>query len=167
MISSSDILKNDENWQHNHLLIYGFDYHVQKDTKHKIRMQLLSNPKYLKPFRNFVYELSIVNGIQQKLAFEIKIICNEAVLNIIQHSYNNIPDGWIFFEYLFYDTYIELRFRDFGKKYFNPKKMVMKDLSDIRDKGLGLYLITKLSDYHYFKHDENLGMLLIIKKRVS
>lgn len=161
----TDILTNDKD-ENKDILLYGFDYTVKKDTKQKIRMQILSNPRYLKPFRNFVYELSIIHGISKKIAFEIKIIAHEAVLNIIQHSYNNIPDGWIFFEYLFYDTYIELRFRDFGKKVFNPRKMVIKDLTDLRDKGLGLYLITKLSDYHYFKHDEHQGMLLIVKKRI-
>ncbi len=148
------------------VLIYGFDYKTNKYTTQKIRMQLLSNPKYLKPFRNFVYDISIAYGLKKEIAFEIKIMANESLQNIIKHSYQNILDGWIFFEYLFYQTYIELRFRDFGKKKFNPKELVPKDLKDFRDSGLGLYIISKLSDYHYFKHIEELGTLLVIKKRI-
>lgn len=159
-------LMQEYNWQEKHLLISGFDYETHKDTKQKIRMQLLSDPRFLKPFRNFIYELSLSYGITHKISFEIKIIVNESITNIIKHSYNNNPLGWIFFEYLFYTTYIELRFRDFGKKSFNPKELIPKDLSDFRDKGLGLYIISKLSDYHYFKHMEDLGTLLVIKKRI-
>jgi anti-sigma regulatory factor (Ser/Thr protein kinase) len=155
-----------ENWEEKHLLISGFDYETKKDTKQKIRMQILSNPKFLKPFRNFVYELSISYGIVPKISFELKIIASEAVSNIIKHSYENDSSGWIFFEYLFYNTYVEMRFRDFGKKNFNPKELIPKDLSEIRDRGLGLYVISKMSDYHYFKHIEDLGTLLVIKKRI-
>lgn len=67
-----------ENWEEKHLLISGFDYETKKDTKQKIRMQILSNPKFLKPFRNFVYELSISYGIDPKISFELKIIASEA-----------------------------------------------------------------------------------------
>jgi anti-sigma regulatory factor (Ser/Thr protein kinase) len=155
-----------ELWQEKHLLISGFDYETKKDTNQKIRMQILSDPKFLKPFRNFVYDISISYGISPRVSFDIKIMANESFTNIIKHSYENYPYGWIFFEYLFYSTYIELRFRDFGKKKFNPKELIPKDLSDFRDKGLGLYIISKLSDYHYFKHLENLGTLLVIKKRI-
>jgi len=164
MNQHKDLLK--ENWEEKHLLISGFDYETKKDTRQKIRMQILSNPKFLKPFRNFVYELSLSYGIEPKISFELKIIASEAVSNIIKHSYENDSLGWIFFEYLFYNTYVEMRFRDFGKKNFHPKELIPKDLSEMREKGLGLYIMSRMSDYHYFKHKEDLGTLLVIKKRI-
>lgn len=147
-------------------IIEGFEYSTNKDTKQKIRLQLLSDPKFLKPFRNFIYEISLAYGIRPQTAFDIKLICSEAMSNIIKHSYKNYKYGWIFFEYLFYTTYIEIRFRDFSKQIFSKKDYVAKDLTEFRESGLGLYLISKICDYHYFDSREELGTLLVMKKRI-
>ncbi|MBW7857331.1 MAG: hypothetical protein H3C43_03290, partial [Leptonema sp. (in: Bacteria)] len=78
-------------------------------------------------------------------------------------SYQGQDDGSIFIDMLFYQSFVELRFRDFAP--FNlDKKPVAKDLTEYRENGLGLYLITQLSDYHYF--DRSNGTLLVIKKRI-
>lgn len=145
----------------------GYDYTTARDTRKKIRLQFFTDPGFLKPFRNFVYDISQFFGIPREIAFDIKIMASEAAANIIKHSYGDYREGWIFFEYLFYNGYIEMRFRDFGFSGFKPKEMVMKDLTDMRDRGLGLYIISKIADYYYFKSSEEQGNLFVIKKRIK
>ncbi|MCS7204970.1 MAG: ATP-binding protein [Leptospiraceae bacterium] len=147
------------------IIAKGFDYETSKKTDKKIRMQIVSTPSLLKPFRNFVYEVSVSFGIKKEIAFDLKLISNEVVSNIIKHAYR-FELGWIFFEFLFHRTYVELRFRDFGKYSVQPTDFVMKDLSDIRDRGIGLYLISNISDYYYIKNSEEMGNLFIVKKRI-
>ncbi|MFN3604431.1 MAG: ATP-binding protein [Leptonema sp. (in: bacteria)] len=158
--------ENESSTFYKNILIQGFGYSTKKDTNQKIRMQILSDPKFLKAFRNFIYEISLAYGIKPNIAFDIKIICSEIVSNIIKHAYQNYKQGWIFFEYLFYTTYVELRFRDFSSRSLTKNVFIEKDLSEFRESGLGLYVISKLSDYYYFDSNEELGNLFVVKKRI-
>lgn len=163
-MNSMDIQK--DNQQNRSLLIEGYSYVTKKDTNQRIRIQITSDPRFLKAFRNFIYDLSLAYGIKPQIAFDIKLLCAEVVSNIIKHSYKNYLFGWIFIEYLFYTTYVEIRFRDFSKYSLSKKNFVVKDLSEFRESGLGLYLISKLSDYYYFDFKEDSGNLFVIKKRI-
>ncbi len=159
-------IQNQNEHSSNHVLIQGFDYTTNKNTDQKIRIQITSDPKFLKAFRNFIYEISIAYGIKPNLSFDLKLLCTEVVNNIIKHSYKNSPKGWIFIEYLFYTTYVEIRFRDYSRFSIKKKDFIAKDLTEFRESGLGLYLISKLSDYYYFDSNEDLGNLFVIKKRI-
>ena len=95
----------------------------------------------------------------------MKVITGEAMSNIIKHAYGSRYDRPIFIESLAYQSYIELRFRDMGAKRPVGKNL-SRDISDYRERGLGLYLIGKLSDYHIFDQSLEIGNQLIIKKRI-
>ena len=42
-----------------------------------------------------------------------------------------------------------------------------QDLSDYRERGLGLYLISELADFHYFDQSFKVGTMLVVKKKVG
>lgn len=135
----------------------------QVETTDRIRLQIPSMTIYLQSIRDLLYRLCLQHGCSLSVAFDLKLITGEALTNIIKHSYQGQDDGSIFIDMLFYQSFVELRFRDFAP--FNlDKKPVAKDLTEYRENGLGLYLITQLSDYHYF--DRSNGTLLVIKKRI-
>jgi len=95
----------------------------------------------------------------------MKIVCGEAVSNIIRHAYDGKTDQPIFLEILLYPDFLEIRFKDMGKQLpINPGES--KDLSDYRERGLGLFLISNLSDYHYFEQSQEIGTLLVVKKKI-
>lgn len=130
-----------------------------------LRIQFPSGAKYVQEIRDFVYRTCLLNGFSRPVAFDMKLVCGEAVSNIIKHAYGNVAGRPVFLEILIFRGYIELRFRDFGKKSSLAGRSEARDLSDYREKGLGLYIISELSDYHYYDQSPESGTVLVIKKR--
>jgi len=138
----------------------------ESPPRERVRLQVPSHPKYVAMVRDFIYKLSLQNGLSKEEAFDFKLLCGEALANIIQHAYLDRHDRPIFIEFLMFNHYAELRFRDMGTQHsISPGQA--RDLSDYREKGLGLFLISKLSDYHYFDQSFKTGTLLVVKKRLS
>jgi serine/threonine-protein kinase RsbW len=154
-------IANDITEQRSDPLLAGTGYVPAKESSDRIRIQIPSMPVYLHPVRDFVYRLCLQHGCSRPVAFDMKLIAGEALTNIMKHAYEGRPDGAIFLDLLFFRTFAEMRFRDFAP--VKTTRLSGKDLREYRENGLGLYLITALSDYHYF--DRSRGTLLVIKKR--
>lgn len=134
------------------------------ETKDRVRLQIPSHPRYVSIARDLVYRLCLQNGFTAKGAFDMKVVSGEALINIIKHAYSDVTDKPIFVEILMYHEYIEVRFRDMGLQ-IPVSAGLSSDLSDYRERGLGLYLIGKLSDYHFFDQSLPVGTRLTVKKR--
>ena len=72
----------------------------------------------------------------------------------------------MFIEVLMFRNYIEIRFRDLGRQIPITGRHA-RDLSDYRERGLGVFLISQLSDYHYYDQSRKVGTELVVKKRVQ
>ena len=135
-------------------------------AKELVRLQIPSNPRYVSLARDMVYRLCRQHGFTAGGAFDLKLISGEAINNIIMHAYQKKEDRPIYIEVLFHPEYAELHFRDLGiQRPIGPDSA--RDLSDYRERGLGVYLIRKLSDYHFYDQNRKIGTLLVIKKRFS
>lgn len=131
----------------------------------RFRLQTLSDPAFIKPVREYICRLAELQGFSKTGVFDIRVVVGEAIANIITHAYEGRPDGPIFIQILMHSGYLEIRFRDFGTQ--KPgRKIVSKDLSEYRESGLGVFLIGKLTDYHYFDQNFQTGTELVVKKRV-
>lgn len=138
---------------------------MKSEKQERFRLQTVSNPAYLAPVRDYISRLSQIFGFSRDGAFDVKVACSEAISNIIKHAYENQTDLPIFIEIIKYDKYIEIHFRDFGIQ--KPiGRGLERDLTEYRERGLGLFLINKLTDYHYFDQSFDKGTLLVIKKRI-
>lgn len=114
--------------------------------------------------RDIVYRLSLQAGLDASAAFDMKLICGEAVSNIIKHAYEERDDGSVFLEYYVRPDHVEMLFKDMGlQKPIRPD--MAADLTDYREKGLGLFLIRELSDYHFYDQSGKTGTTLVIKKK--
>lgn len=134
-------------------------------TRDYMRLQVPSHPRFMGLTRDLLYRFCIQFGFSRQGAFDMKLILGEALANIIQHAYRGEDNRPIFIEIFMYSDYIELRLRDMGLQQAIPPGSA-QDLSDYRERGLGLYLISKLSDFHYFDQTFKVGTQLIIKKKV-
>lgn len=139
---------------------------LEKKPLEKIGLQFPSDPRYLRTIRTLVYDLARQNGFSKHAAFDWKIIVGEAVSNVIRFAYDGKKNGVILIEVLPYDSFLEVQIRDFGRKNELGNGQAM-DLSDFREGGLGLYLIGKLSDFHFFDRSLEKGTRLILKKRIE
>ena len=116
--------------------------------------------------RDTIYRLSMLHGFPMAAAFDLKVIAGEALTNIIKHAYGGRTDQSIFIDVLMFARYIEIRFRDKGVQAPITRRHA-RDLTDYRERGLGVFLISKLSDYHFYDQSGTVGTELIIKKRLS
>ncbi len=132
----------------------------------RVRIQFLSHPRTSGMARDFVGSVARRHGLDRDTVSDLRILAGEAVSNIFRHSYSGRSGLPILTEIKVYSHYFELQFRDFGKKT-DPSQIVKKELSDYRTNGLGVYLISRLSDFHVFSTDPEKGNILTIKKRIS
>lgn len=116
--------------------------------------------------RDLVYRFSLQQGFSTRGAFDLKIIAGEALSNIIKHAYEGRTNKPIFLEFLTYPAYIEIRFRDVGRQTPVTARD-SQDLGDYRERGLGVYLISQLADYHYYDQARPAGTELVVKKRIG
>lgn len=146
-------------------LLRGTSYVPSRESADRIRLQIPAAAENLQPVRDFVYRVCRGRGFSAMGAFDVKLIAGEALSNITKHAYRN-QGGPIFIDIIFFKTFIELRFRDYGIRAESPRDMA-RDLSEYRETGLGLFVIQSLSDYHYFDRNAPSGTLLVMKKRIA
>lgn len=136
------------------------------ETRDRVRMQIPSHPRYIAYTRDSVYRLARMYGFKPAHALDLKIIIGEALSNIIKHAYENRTDQPVFLEILMFNNYIEIRLRDLGKQVPVTANHA-SDLSDYRERGLGVYIISVLADYHFYDQSEKVGTTLVVKKRLE
>ena len=134
-------------------------------TRDYLRLQIPSHPRFVALTRDLLYRFCQQFGFSRQGAFDMKLVCGEALANIIQHAYRGEDNHPIFVEIYMYSDYLELRLRDMGIQQSVPPGSA-QDLTDYRERGLGLFLISKLSDFHYFDQSFKIGTMLVIKKKI-
>lgn len=130
----------------------------------RFRMQVSSNPIHVKAVRDFVYRMAVDFGFTTRRAFDLKLITGEALRNIILHAYEGQNNHPILVEGNLYDNHLEISYRDFGKQTPVLSGHAV-DLSEYRESGIGVYLISRLCDYHYYNQSLEKGTRLTVKMR--
>lgn len=99
---------------------------------------------------------------------EIVLAVDEAVTNVIRHSYLGAADQRIEVEVRSLGEIpgVEIRIRDFGPQV-DPSAFRGRALDDIRPGGLGLHLMRAMMSSIAFQPAEGGGMLAILRKHRS
>ncbi len=109
--------------------------------------------------RNFL----LLRGVFEQDIFDTELAVDEAVANVIEHTYNYDETKIIIFTMVWDGNSLEVLLRDFGPKV-DPSKVKPRPLEEIREGGLGVYIIQKIFDEMYWKEIEGPGNLLYLKK---
>lgn len=139
-------------------------------TCSEIELRISSNPEYLRVVRQAVRQVALVVGFAEKTREMIALAVEEALTNVIRHSYggpcdehiviklarriDNDPEGRVA---------LEVTVRDFGRKV-DPETIEGRDLDHIRPGGLGVHLIKSAMDEVEYRIAEGKGMVLQMKK---
>ena len=139
-------------------------------TCSQIELRISSNPEYLRVVRQAVRQVALVVGFAEKTREMIALAVEEALTNVIRHSYggpcdeqiliklarsiDNDPEGRVA---------LEVTVRDFGRKV-DPETIEGRDLDHIRPGGLGVHLIKSAMDEVEYRIAEGKGMVLQMKK---
>ncbi len=118
---------------------------------------------FVKLRENIFYFLESYN-CPNTVTSEVLIVAEEVFTNIIKHSYLGECLKKIFIKISMVDNILILRFMDDGKAFCNIH--IPDSLADIKKKigGLGLYLISKLSDSYKYYRNGNWNINEITKK---
>ncbi|MCD6460981.1 ATP-binding protein [bacterium] len=128
-----------------------------------IQLCISSNPKYLKLVRSVILQSALIVGFSEKDSRDVTLAVDEAITNIIKHSYMSSYDKKIKINVNFRDEYLELVLRDYGKKA-DPKTIKSRDLKDVKPGGLGVFFIKKIMDNVCYDMSPKHGTKLILKK---
>ncbi|MGC8821064.1 MAG: ATP-binding protein [Fervidobacterium sp.] len=117
----------------------------------------------IKMVRAVLHTFLSFRGAFDKDIFDTELAINEAIANIIQHTYKGEPKYIVMTMNWKDPNELEILLRDFGPRV-DPSKIKSRDLDDIRPGGLGVYIIQRIFDVMEFK-DVKEGNLLFLKKK--
>jgi len=111
--------------------------------KPEATLEITSKPANCKLCRHFIEAWALTAGYTDLERGTIVLAADEAVTNVIRHTYNNAPDKPIVLSAEIADGHLHLRLRDSGP-HVDPEKMKGRELEDIKPGGLGLHLLRQV-----------------------
>ena len=141
-------------------------------TCSQIELSIRSNLEYLRVVRLAVRQVAGVVGFAEKTREMIVLAVDEALTNVIRHSYGGPCDERIFVKLTRIDGdrqgrgALGITVRDYGRKV-DPETIKGRDLADVKPGGLGVHLITTIMDEVEYCSAPGEGMLLQMKKYVK
>jgi serine/threonine-protein kinase RsbW len=138
----------------------------------QIELHISSNPEYLRVVRLAVRQVALVIGFEEKTREMIALAVEEALTNVIRHSYGGPCDEQIVIKLnrINCDSEgrgaLEVTVRDFGRKV-DPETIKCRNLDHIKPGGLGVHLIKSVMDDVEYCSAQGQGMVLRMKKYLS
>lgn len=113
--------------------------------------------------RNFWRIPVPIKGFDEVIAWEVELAVHEAVANVVEHSYHNLPNRWIHIEVeLFYEK-VDVRIFHEGDP-FTLESLSVDIPENSKDRGLGLYIIRETMDkIQYLKTDVGKNIIYLSK----
>jgi serine/threonine-protein kinase RsbW len=132
-------------------------------------MQFAAKFEYLDEIREFVGDIARKGGFSDKDVYNIQLATDEAASNIIEHAYENVPDGILELSCGVNKDVITIILVDRGES-FDPSEVPLPDLkADLSDRkigGLGIFLMRKLMDeVTYEPRLDKSNVLTMIKRK--
>ncbi len=132
-----------------------------------IKLSIENKIENLDKVARFVEEFGDINALEPKTIFELNLVLDELVTNIISYGYNDDLVHMIDIIINKKSDVIELQLIDDGRE-FNPLKKEDVDLNtSLQDKtigGLGIHLVKQKTDELSYERKENKNILFITKK---
>ncbi len=129
-------------------------------------LRIKSSVKTLEKVRKFISYVALALGFNEHRVFEIEISVYEACANIIEHAYQNDPNGIIDIKVVGDTTKAAITITDHGL-CFPPNIDRSKDITKIietrQDGGLGIYIIEACMDEIVYRRENNTNVLELVK----
>lgn len=132
-------------------------------------VQFTAKFEFLDEIREFVGAIARNGGFSDKDVYNIQLATDEAASNIIEHAYENRPDGILDLSCGVKGDVITIVLIDYGEP-FDPSEVPLPDLkADLSDRkigGLGIFLMRKLMDeVHYEPRADKSNVLTMTKRK--
>jgi len=104
------------------------------------RLEMSSSAKNCRQARDFIEAWALTAGFSDLERGRIVLAADEAVTNVMRHTYQGAPDKPIILTNEIVDGYLHFRLRDYGPPV-DVAKLKGRELEDIKPGGLGLHLL--------------------------
>ncbi len=138
-------------------------------TEPHVRMEMLSQPRFLSAARAMVQQCAQRLGFPENLCGQISLAVDEALCNIINHGYQRREDGRIWINVWAIDGEepgIKIVIEDRARQV-DPATIKPRNLEDIRPGGLGVHIIREVMDVAKYEPRDGGGMRLTMLKRLK
>lgn len=126
-----------------------------------------AEPEALGAFREFIERISKRFGIPSETAFALKLACDEAASNVIQHGYAGMNPGSMMLELRPQSQRVIMTLSDFGHPFEpvppNAAPNVDAILENQPGVGFGLYIIYQMMDEVSYFSDEQGNHLVMVR----
>ena len=134
-----------------------------------VTMSFPASSEYVRVSRKALEVFLQTKGLSEADILMIVLGLNEAVANVIEHTYKYDRSRYLVVTWEWEESESERRIhimlRDFGPKV-DESKLVSRPLDELRESGLGLYLMRKAFDRVEFDKRVENGNLLHLEKRL-
>jgi serine/threonine-protein kinase RsbW len=130
----------------------------------RLELKIDSDPANLREVREQIEQFARGAGLPLKSCEDVGLVINEALANVIRHSYDGATDRPIQVTAAAESDAVRVTIRDWGKP-FDPAAVAKKKLGELKPGGLGLVCIKQLMDEVEFSRLPD-GMQLTMVKRV-
>ncbi|QTA38746.1 ATP-binding protein [Thermosipho ferrireducens] len=127
-----------------------------------ITLSFVGKSENIRIARSVIHNFLSFKGISEQDVFDTELAVNEAIANIIEHTYKFEPNYIVMTCRWEVSGVFEVLLRDFGPKV-DPTKVRSRNLEDVRPGGLGVYIIKKIFDVMEFREVDK-GNLLYLRK---
>jgi len=137
----------------------------------QIELTILANPAYLCIARVAIRKALEISGFDDQDADGVTLALDEALTNVIRHSYGGPCAKPIIIKLSQIPNYrkeaeaLEIVVRDFGK-HVDPKTIKSRDLNEVRPGGLGVHIIQTVMDEVEYSCVSEGGMQLRMVKLI-
>lgn len=131
--------------------------------KETITLSFAAKKENVRIVRAIVRNFLLLRGAFEQDIFDTELALDEAVANIIEHTYKCDPSKYIIMTLIWDDGTLEVLLRDFGEKV-NPSRVKPRPLDEIREGGLGVYIIKKVFEIVEWKEKVTNGNLLYMRR---
>ncbi|MDR5658921.1 ATP-binding protein [Serpentinicella sp. ANB-PHB4] len=128
-----------------------------------IQLSIPNKPEYVSIVRLTLSSIASKMGFDIEEIEDLKVAVSEACTNAITHGIKEEEKN---FEILFqtYDKKIEITVYDKGKGYLGSNKMEKPDHSELKEGGLGVFIIRSLMDQVEFSQNKGNGTIIRMTK---
>jgi anti-sigma regulatory factor (Ser/Thr protein kinase) len=144
----------------------------QSCTDTQIELQICANPEYLSVARTAVRQVTKVVGLKEDKNESVALAVEEALTNVIRHSYGGPCDKPIIVKLRkvgYGDqnkSALEIVIRDFGRQV-DPESIKGRDLGELETGGFGVHIIYSVMDDVRFCPANDCGMELRMVKYIT
>jgi len=141
-------------------------------TGTEVELRICADPAYLGVARAAVRKVAEVFGLSEDKGESVTLAVEEALTNVIRHSYGGACDKRIVLQLNRTEcgdekkAAMEVVIRDFGR-VVAPESIKGRDLSEVRCGGMGVHIIHSLMDAIEFCPGDDCGMILRMVKYIN